>query len=927
VQAVAPPTPKAPEPEAKVEAEPPAPAPPPEPEPRVEQAPSPPPPSEPGNGHEQVVRQTAVQPPAPAPPAGAASITLRLPDQDAAHGETLGVGVEPGQRERVLALVRNQSGIVDNYELRVDGLPDGWWSIYPDTVYLVPYGTSGTYEQEVEVHLHPPRTPEAEARLWDLKIVAFSKANNVDATSEPLALAILPYTETATKVRPERGKGRRKADFTVDVANQANAPVLIALEGTDPDGELAFGFDRPPAEITPGQTVQTTMRVKPPKQLWVGRAVDKRFEVKTLTNDEAAERLAAEPQAAAAGPSPAAKRGRFRIPGFSRPQVFKPQLHEPGLQIGPGGINLRQPQFRPPQLRGPQMQARQIQLSNLKGALPGGGAAAAPAAPLLPSQGIFRQKAWLPWWLIPILGLLALLAVFLFMLMPKNVTVPNVVGAASAFEAEQALTEAKLTLKAQPDEKVSTDEEPGTVLEQTPAAGKEAEEGSEVSILVAIGNGDVTVPDITGKTAVEAQKILTEAKLSLGQAQPQPLVPDKKIASQIPAADESAKEGTPVDIFFEDPEAEGGGGPGGTNGGDGGDGSDGGGGGKVTIPAIPEGATTKEFSQTLSELKLTPEAKTAFSDAKLGTPFATEPAAGTEAAEGDTVTVLVSGGFPAVVYDNDKDILRVHGQTGEELDPIADGPAEERDPTTSPDGTRVAYSRDGVAVVVDLDKPDDPARELTPEGEEYFDLSWAPNPRRDVLAMGKVVGEDRDRDLCFGRITRDEMTPDCITDPDMTVGTAFHWAENGKSIFATGGNSDGTLAGVVRWKSDTPFSTDKDDWGEAEVVNDTALDAAPSPDGKRLAVIARRGSGPFELYLTKPGNVALDNAKTTGVPACKVDWQPDSRALVLVQQDAGCTGLERVGVLVRSPVSDPKDTKTLARNADNPAFLPLTPGG
>jgi beta-lactam-binding protein with PASTA domain len=917
VQAVEPPTPKTPEPEAPAPPPPPAP----DPEPRVEQAPSPPPPQGPGNGHDRVANPTAVQPPAPAPPAGAASITLRLPDQDAVHGETLGLGVEPGQRERVLALVRNQSGIVDNYELRVDGLPDGWWSIYPDTVYLVPYGTSGTYEQEVEIHLHPPRTPEAEARLWELKVVAFSKANNVDATSEPLALAILPYTETATKVRPERGKGRRKADFTVDVANQANAPVLVALEGTDPDGELAFGFDRPPSEITPGQTVQTTMRVKPPKQLWVGRAVDKRFEVKTLTNDEAAERLAAEPEAAAAGPSPTAKRGRFRIPGFTKPQVFKPQLHEPGLQIGPGGINLRQPQFRAPQLRGPQMQARNIQLSNLKGGLGGGAAAAAPAAPLLPSQGIFRQKAWLPWWLIPVLGLLALLAVLLFMLMPKNVTVPDVVGSPSAFEAEKKLTESELEVAPKVDEKPTKDAEPGTVIGQDPPAGEEAEKGSTVTLQIAIGNGEVTVPDITGKTAGDAQKILSKKKLTLGQASPQPLDPAKKISTQIPEAGQVAKEGSPVDIFFPEPgDGDGGGG----GGGDGGDDDDGGGGGgaEITVPAI-EGASTAEYAQKVSDLKLLPETKTAFSDAKAGTLFDTDPKAGQTVKERDTVTLLVSGGFPSLVFDNDEDVLRVNGASGAKLPPIAKSSAQEKDPAASPDGTRVAYTRDGQLVLANIDKLDSSPRKLTPDGEQFADPAWAPTADEDVLAFARV-NADNDRDLCFGRITRDGVTPACIEDPEISVGGIFHWSQDGKTIFAAGAGD--TADGVVRWRSDRAFSTEPGDWRGGKIVNEDARDAALSPDGKTLAVAAHTAEDrPYELYFTKPDNIELTNAKSTTVRACKIAWQPDDRAVIAVQADETC--FEDVGTLVTVPVKDPKNFEGLKANGDNPVFLPLVPGG
>src|SRR5919206_4765103 len=133
-----------------------------------------------GNGHAAPAppERTAVRPAVPAQPSEPepATIVLRAPDGEPANEGTLAGAVEPGQRERVVALVPNQSRIVDHYMLRVAGMPDEWWSIYPDTVYLVPFGAGGTYEQEVEIHLHPPRTPEAEARLWELKVVAHSKA-------------------------------------------------------------------------------------------------------------------------------------------------------------------------------------------------------------------------------------------------------------------------------------------------------------------------------------------------------------------------------------------------------------------------------------------------------------------------------------------------------------------------------------------------------------------------------------------------------------------------------------------------------------------------------------------------------------------------------------------------------------------------------
>jgi beta-lactam-binding protein with PASTA domain len=821
---------------------------------------------------------------------------------------------------------------VDNYELRVDGLPEGWWSVFPDTVYLVPFGSSGTYEQEVEIHLHPPRTPEAEARTWELQVVAHSRAHNRDAATAPLALGIEPYTETATKVRPERKKGRRKADFTVDVVNKANAPVVVALEGTDPDGELQFGFDRPPTDVQPGQTVQTTMRVKPPKQIWIGRGQEKRFQVDTLTGDAAAERLAAEPQAADGGPSPAKRRGRFRIPGVSKPQVFRPQVYEPGVSIGPGGIDIRKPQFRGPQFRGPQMQPQNFQLSQLRR---GGGAAAAPAAPLLPSQGVFRQKAWLPWWLIPVLLLLALLAVFLYTLLPRNVVVPELVGSPSAFEAERKLVEADLRLAPQQKERVSEDAKPGTVISQTPAAGEKVEKDSQVTVLVAVGNNRFDVPDVTGMTLQEAEKALREQKLSLGAASPQPVDPEGKIASQIPAAGEVVQEGKPVDVFFEEPrggkDGEGGKDGGGAAGGAGGGGGGGGGGEAVRVPPI-DGAPTAEYARKVADAGLLPEQATAFNAAEPGALFAVEPGENTEVEAGSTVRLLVSAGFPQLAFDNDKDILRVNGATRERLDPVAKSPAREKDPTFSRDGTRVAYTGEGRIFLANLEKPDAPAIPLTAEGDQFQDLAWAPTADVNVLAMGRVT--DADRDLCFGRITGDGMEPPrCKEEADVSVGGAIHWAPNGRTIFAFGvSNENPNEFGVVQWRSRVPFSSNPDDWRRrGKFATDTSKpgqgvkEAALSPDGERLALIARTGDGPFQLLLAEPGDLLLTNAETTGVRACKVEWRPDGRELVVVQADELCQ--ESVGALVRVPVRNPQDQTQVAAAGDNPTFQPLTLGG
>jgi beta-lactam-binding protein with PASTA domain len=969
------PAPAQPPQEPPAAAAPPPAAPPPAPPPQVNEAA--PPAAPPGNGHGSaltsgdplggsttpppapppqppaVTPKTAVQQAVPTPPPAPqqaqepaepdrATITLRLPDQEADKSRRLEIEIEPGQRDRVLALIRNQSGIVDNYQLRIDGVPADWWSIYPDTVYLVPFGTGGTYEQEVEVHLHPPRTPDAEARMWDLQLVAHSKAHEVTAASAPLGLEVSPYTETSTALRPQRGKGRRKASYDVAVENKANAPVLVALEGEDPDGELQFGFNRPPQEIPPGQTVQTSMQVKPPKQIWIGRPQEKRFTVNTLTGEAAEERLAEEPIAADQLDQTAApqKRGLFRrrgggVPGVYGPKVYKPQVYPPGMNIGPGGISIRKPTFRGPQMQGPQMGSVNLDANKVQGKLGGlkkGGGSPAPTAPLLPSQGVFRQKAWLPWWAIPVAVALAALAVMLYLLLPKNVAVPDVVGSESAFAAEKELIEAGMVLDASPKEKVDPDSPPGSVVGQTPAAGTKAEKGSAVTIEIAIGDGKISVPSVTGMTLADAEAALRDKKLSLGQSSPQPPDPEGTIESQIPAADEIVKEGAPVDVFFADPNGKGkgkaedakagGAGAAGAAGGEGEGGED----AEIIIPAI-EGAPLDEFAQKLADDGLVPEAKRVFSEEKLNTLFATEPPGGTTVKAGTKVQLLVSAGFPQLAFDDDKNILLVNGANGRRLDPIAKSSAKEKDPAWSPDGTRMAYTGNGRVFLKNLEDKEEPAIALTGPDETFSDLAWAPTADLNLLAMSRLKGEDRD--LCLGQITGDGMTTQCIADDSFQIGTTIRWSNDGKTILGLGVKALGEF-GIVRYRSKKAFSPEAGDWGKGRIVTDTSktnegvIDAALSPDGRRLALVSNQGGGPFQLYLTEAKDFLLTNPRETNVRACKAAWRSDGRELVVVQADEICR--EDVGELVRLPVNDPRSQEQLNAAGDNPVFQPLTLG-
>ena len=422
-------------------------------------------------------------------------------------------------------------------------------------------------------------------------------------------------------------------------------------------------------EIPPGQSIDSKMLVKPPRQKWIGRPEEKRIQVFTKTGEEAQQaKTAADMELPEAEGEEGAEDedGKPRRKGL----LGRLRVSGPRAQVGTSGVRVQGPRVQKPSVP-----SKNVDLMKLKA--PGGGAPAA-QMPLMPNQVVFRHKAWLPWWVALLLPLLILLALFLFLFLPKNVVVPEVTGAKSTFEAEKKLTEAELKLAPATKQKVSTEAPPGTVIGQTPAAGEKAKKDSEVAIEIAVGNGKVEVPDIVGKTQADADPILRKANLTVGQVSPQPPDPKAKISSQIPAAKEIVKEGTPIAIFTADPRGKKKGK------------------GKVDkkngkrrrrqgrgrgLPALAGAWSRPRPRRRPPRPGSCPSRCNQFSGKKKGTLIGTIPPAGTKLAEGAKIKLLVSAGFPQLAYDDGKNILLANGANGKRLPAIAKGPQEETDPS------------------------------------------------------------------------------------------------------------------------------------------------------------------------------------------------------------------------------------------------------
>ena len=520
--------------------------------------------------------------------------------------------------------------------------------------------------------------------------------------------------------------------------------------------------------------------------------------------------------------------------------------------------------------------------------LPGRGGASAPAAPLMPTQGVFRQKPWLPWWLLPLL-LLLLLLLFLFLRsQPQTVLVPKVVGEKSDVRRREEADRGRPQARPQPEGAGRRQGRGGHDPRADAEGGREGREGHA-------GRGPgrrrhrqgATCPNITGKTAADADKAAARRRSStLGQASPQPVDPKARSSSPDPGRGRGRQGRHAGQHLLRRPgrrrqqeEERQEGRQGARTAPAGGGGGGGGGGGDaaaadIIIPAIGKD-DVDAYAKKVADLGIVPTVRKEFNDAPKGTLFATEPPGGTKVAPKSKVTLLVSVGQPQVVYTNGKNILRLNGANGAKLDPVATSPDEERTRPGAADGEHVAYVADGRVMLKDLTKKNSAAVALSPAGREFADLAWAPTADRNVLAMDEVARDAQGfvtdtRPLLRRHQVRrhgDQLPQGAVVRGHPRH---LHWAPDGRSLLGVGLKtplgrraSSGSCAGRSR-RTSPPSRPTRPTGARASFVTDIdtpdkgVLDAEVSPDGKRLALVSNLGSSAFRLWLADdPEDFAL----------------------------------------------------------------------
>jgi serine/threonine-protein kinase len=235
-----------------------------------------------------------------------------------------------------------------------------------------------------------------------------------------------------------------------------------------------------------------------------------------------------------------------------------------------------------------------------------------------------RARRWLPFVVSGALGfVLAFAAVALLLLpadeAPQEVRVPSVVGLPYA-DADRRL--ASLGLKASRGrERPSADVPSNAVVAQSPLAGETVNAGAEIVLDVSEGVERASVPATVGLARTDAERVLREAGLALGDVSEQASDSARGVVLlSNPTAGMTVPRGTRVALVLSA-------GP-----------------GEVTLPDVVgrDGPSARGLLEQLG-LQLAPLEYDSLSALPSGTVVAQTPAAGSAVANGSLITLRISG--------------------------------------------------------------------------------------------------------------------------------------------------------------------------------------------------------------------------------------------------------------------------------------------
>ena len=177
--------------------------------------------------------------------------------------DTRELAVAPGSTAAVVVDVVNTGEVIDGVSARVIGLPDEWVNSQPALLPLFPDATG-----QVTLSLAVPPTLPAGRHPLTVEIV--SHGARLPSQYLDVDLDVAPRPGLTMAAQPRTIRARRGGRFVIELVNDGNVALDVAMSAVDADRAVRTEFTPPAIRIDPGQRAPVLLELRGPRMITGG---------------------------------------------------------------------------------------------------------------------------------------------------------------------------------------------------------------------------------------------------------------------------------------------------------------------------------------------------------------------------------------------------------------------------------------------------------------------------------------------------------------------------------------------------------------------------------------------------------------------------------------------------------------------------------
>ena len=178
------------------------------------------------------------------------------------------LSVAPGASVELAVTVQNLTNLLDQVAVRLEGIAPAWVEVIPPYLPVFAQG-----QASARVIIRPPRDPaQALAGRYPLRVRACSQENPGQEGETETELEIQRLGEYQFLLGPGEAHGA-ETNYSLAVQNEANAPLEVHFDASDPEGLLWYKFDPFHLLVPAGRQAYATLTLRPKRADEAGRRI------------------------------------------------------------------------------------------------------------------------------------------------------------------------------------------------------------------------------------------------------------------------------------------------------------------------------------------------------------------------------------------------------------------------------------------------------------------------------------------------------------------------------------------------------------------------------------------------------------------------------------------------------------------------------